>query len=174
VWIPNSHYAEAAGADDGLEAAYEYLQATIAPSLGVPEAMLHTYLEQGPRMLRFLHDRTRVRYESLGQYPDYFSDAPGARNGHRSMEPAPVDITQLHCGGERLRRTHAMMHMLNEIPISQKEAYCLVGQLPGWPCWRRRPPNSLRPDRPGSHRARRWACSGWYGKWAAAAWQRSI
>ena len=41
-------------------------------------------------MLDFLHERTRVRYESLAHYPDYWSSLPGAKHGHRSLEPAPV------------------------------------------------------------------------------------
>lgn len=131
VWIPCSHYAKAAGAEDSLEQALTYLRAT-TPEGAADELMQRHYLEQGPEMLQFMHDRTRMRYESLGQYPDYFSDAPGARNGHRSMEPQPVAITDLHDKGATLRPTHPMMYMMNHIPISQKEAYILVGQLKGW------------------------------------------
>src|SRR6476619_1667773 len=50
IWIPCSRYAKAAGADDSLDAARQYLQATIPAGL-VPDVLLDTYLEQGPRML---------------------------------------------------------------------------------------------------------------------------
>ena len=46
-------------------------------------------------MLRFLHDRTDVRYESLEHYPDYYTNMEGAREGHRSLEPSPVMASEL-------------------------------------------------------------------------------
>lgn len=131
VWIPCSHYAREAGAQDNPEDALNYLQAT-TPDGAVDEAMQRQFLASGPEMLRFMHDRTRMRYRSLGQYPDYFSDAVGARNGHRTMEPEPVDITALDDRGQSLRPTHPMMYMMKHIPISQRDAYVLVGQLKGW------------------------------------------
>lgn len=132
VWIPCSHYARDAGAtDDNLEDALKYLQATIPPEAS-SEEMLRTYLNNGPKMLRFMHDRTHMRYESLGQYPDYYNSAEGSREGHRTMEPAPFNITALENHGAELRLTHPMMYMANHIPISQKDAHVLVGQLKGW------------------------------------------
>ena len=132
VWIPCSHYAREAGAtDDNLEDALKYLQATIPPEAS-SEEMLRTYLENGPKMLRFMHDRTHMRYESLGQYPDYYNAAEGSREGHRTMEPAPFNITQLENRGAELRPTHPMMYMAGHIPISQKDAHVLIGQLKGW------------------------------------------
>lgn len=131
VWIPCSHYALEAGAEDNLEDALKYLQATI-PLEASSEEMLRTYLENGPRMLRFMHDRTHMRYESLGQYPDYYNSAEGSREGHRTMEPEPFNITRLENRGADLRPTHPMMYMANHIPIGQKDAHILVGQLKGW------------------------------------------
>ena len=64
IWVPNSHYAKAAGAEDSREAAKAYLTNTLFGE-DVPEALIDAYLENGPKMLRFLHDRTDVRYESL-------------------------------------------------------------------------------------------------------------
>ena len=94
VWVPCNRYAKAAGADDSLQAAREYLRQTI-PADQVPEEMLDTYIEQAPKMIDFLHERTRVRYISLHQYPDYYTDVEGSRSGHRSMEPEPIDIDEL-------------------------------------------------------------------------------
>jgi 3-oxosteroid 1-dehydrogenase len=131
VWIPCSHYARESGADDNLEDALKYLQATVPPEAS-SEEMLRTYLVNGPKMLRFMHDRTHMRYESLGQYPDYYNSAEGSREGHRTMEPAPFNITQLENRGAELRPTHPMMYMANHIPISQKDAHVLIGQLKGW------------------------------------------
>src|SRR3954468_19931844 len=56
IWIPWSHYAQEAGVKDSLEDAREYLRQTI-PESSVEPAMLDTYINAGPEMLRFLHDR---------------------------------------------------------------------------------------------------------------------
>ena len=82
IWIPVNHYAVEAGANDSLPDAKKYLMATLAGE-DVPEELIDNYVENGPRMLRFLHDRTDVRYESLEHYPDYYTNAEGAREGHR-------------------------------------------------------------------------------------------
>ncbi len=131
VWIPCNHYAVAAGAEDNIEDAMTYLQHTV-PEGAVPQEMHRTLLENGPRMLRFLADRTHASYISLGEYPDYYSDQPGARLGHRSVEPEPMDITRLSQEGDLLRSGHQMMLMLNRVPITQQEAHIFVAQLKGW------------------------------------------
>ena len=113
IWIPNTHYAQEAIAQDpafeadSFEAAREYLSNTI-PDV-VKQEMIDTYLEQGPKMLKFLHDRTRVRYESLALYPDYYSSCAGSRPGHRSLEPSPLMISELGDDWTNLMQTHHMM-----------------------------------------------------------------
>ena len=130
IWVPCNHYAQAAGADDSLAAAREYLRHTI-PSI-VPDAMLDTYLAEAPRMLQFLHDKTQVRYESLAHYPDYYSDLPGAKNGHRSLEPTPLMMSALGEDWRQLRQTHHMMYLFDRIAFTQKEAQVLITRGPGW------------------------------------------
>lgn len=131
IWVPCSHYTKEAGAQDSLEEAREYLRHAI-PDGTVDPAMLDAYIESGPQMLRFLHDRTQVRYESLEHYPDYYSDLPGAKNGHRSHEPAPVDMSLLGPEAEHLMPVHPMMRFLGRIGITQVEAQLLYVQAPGW------------------------------------------
>ena len=131
VWIPCNRYAKAAGAEDSLQDAREYLRQTI-PSNDVPGEMLDTYTEAGPQMIDFLHERTRVRYMSLEHYPDYYTDLPGARQGHRSMEPEPVDASELGEDFAHLRLTHHMMRLFGRIHFTQTEAVPLTARLPGW------------------------------------------
>lgn len=131
VWIPCNRYAREAGAQDSLKEASEYLQGTIPPD-AVPGEMIDTYLREGPRMIDFLHERTRVRYQSLAHYPDYWSFFPGAKHGHRSMEPEPVNRDVLGTESSRLRDTHHMMWMFDRIAFTQVEAQTLMAQMPGW------------------------------------------
>ena len=131
VWIPCNRYALEAGAQDSFEEARDYLQRTIPPD-AVPPEMLDTYLREGPKMIGFLHERTRVRYQTLAHYPDYWSFLPGAKSGHRSMEPEPVYRNVLGAEGPRLRDTHHMMWMFDRIAFTQVEAQVLMVQMPGW------------------------------------------
>jgi len=131
VWIPCNRYARESGAEDSLEDAREYLRQTI-PGNDVPGEMLDTYIEQGPKMIDFMHERTRVRYESLEHYPDYYTDLPGARQGHRSLDPAPVEASELGEDFQHIHLSHHMMRLFGHIHFTQTEAAVLTARTPGW------------------------------------------
>ena len=131
VWVPCNRYAVAAGAEDSLAKAKTYLLNCLQPGQ-VPEAILDTYLREAPRMIDFLHQRTRVRYVTLEHYPDYYTDLEGSMPGHRSMEPEPINADTLGKEFRLLRRSHPMMHLGGRICITQVEAALLMAQLPGW------------------------------------------
>ena len=131
VWIPCNRYAMAAGASDSFEEGKEYLKHTI-PAEDVPEEMIDAYLHNGPKMLDFLHERTHMRYVTLAHYPDYYTDHPGAKNGHRSIEPEPFTASRLGADFDTLTPTHHMMHMMGIIPITQVEAQIFTAQQKGW------------------------------------------
>jgi 3-oxosteroid 1-dehydrogenase len=131
IWIPCSRPAQAAGAKDSYEEALQYVKGS-TPAGAVPEGMQETYLREGPKMLDFLQARTRVRYESLAHYPDYWSNLPGAKHGHRSLEPAPLARSVLGADAKKLRDTHHMMWMFDRIAMTQVDAQVLMAQLPGW------------------------------------------
>lgn len=131
VWIPCNRYAKAEGAQDSIEDAHKYLRQLITEE-EVPEYQLQAFLENGPKMVDFLHERTQVRYVSLEHYPDYYTNLEGARVGHRSMEPEVFAADKLGDEWRRLRRTHPMMHLGGLIGITQVEAALLIGQQPGW------------------------------------------
>ncbi len=131
VWIPGNRYAKEAGAEDSAQKAKTYLRQLITEE-EVPDYQLDAFLENGPKMVDFLHERTRVRYVTLEHYPDYYTDLEGAMHGHRSMEPETINADQLGDEWRRLRRTHLMMHLGGVIGFTQVEAAALVGQAPGW------------------------------------------
>jgi 3-oxosteroid 1-dehydrogenase len=131
VWIPGNRYARAAGADDSADRARTYLRQLITEE-EVPAYQLDAFLENGPKMVDFLHERSRVRYVTLAHYPDYYTNLEGAMEGHRSMEPETFSAHELGDEWRRLRRTHPMMHLAGVIGITQVEAALLIGQQPGW------------------------------------------
>ena len=131
VWIPNNRYANEATDQDSPEHAKAYLMGCL-PLDKVPEEMIDTYLENGPKMVDFLHERTQVRYVTLEHYPDYYQECDGAMPGHRSMEPETINADELGVHANTLRRTHHMMHLFGRIGFTQVEAALLMSQLPGW------------------------------------------
>lgn len=131
VWIPCNRYAQQAGAEDSIAQARKYLRQLIAEE-EVPDYQLDAYLENGPKMVEFLHQRTRSRYVSLEHYPDYYTNLEGAMHGHRSMEPETFNADELGDEWRSLRRTHPMMHLAGVVGITQVEAALLIGQQPGW------------------------------------------
>jgi 3-oxosteroid 1-dehydrogenase len=131
VWIPGNRYARAAGAEDSVDKARTYLRQLITEE-EVPAYQLDAFLENGPKMVDFLHERSRVRYVTLEHYPDYYTNLEGAMEGHRSMEPETFSAHELGDEWRRLRRTHPMMHLGGVIGITQVEAALLIGQQPGW------------------------------------------
>lgn len=131
IWIPGSHYAQQEGAEDSLEQARLYLQHALAGE-DIPPELIESYLVNAPKMLKFMHDRTHVRYQSLAHYPDYYSTLPGAKPGHRSLEPEPVNASVLGSHFRYLIFTHHMMRMFGLIHFTQVEAQVLMLRLPGW------------------------------------------
>ena len=131
VWVPCNRYAMAAGAEDSLAKAKTYLSNCL-PEGQAPEHLVDCYLQNAPKMVDFLHRRTRVRYVTLAHYPDYYTDLEGSMPGHRSMEPEPIAASELGREFRLLRRSHPMMHLGGVIGITQVEAALLMAQLPGW------------------------------------------
>lgn len=130
IWIPCSHYAQDAGAQDSIAEAQQYLDQTLAGE-DIPPELVSSYLENGPKMLRFMHDRTDMRYDSLDHYPDYYTTLPGAKTGHRSLEPTPIHASELGDDYKNLTYTHHMIRMFGVIHFTQVEAQVLMLKLPG-------------------------------------------
>ena len=89
----SADWLRAYGVEHGVPAmGRELTDATIPAE--VPRGLLDAYLDDAPRMIDFLHRRTRVRYRTLPQYPDYYSQLPGAKSGsaklgNRKSLPSP-------------------------------------------------------------------------------------
>ena len=130
VWVPNNRYAKEAGASDSFEEAFEYLDKSI-PQADVDRNMLRSYLKNSPKMVDFLHNNTRLKYISLEKYSDYYSDKPGAKLGHRSMEPEEIMRSDLGHDMDKLR-PDGCMYAFYKFAITQVEGQVLIGKLKGW------------------------------------------
>ncbi|GAB2845745.1 hypothetical protein GCM10027277_12380 [Pseudoduganella ginsengisoli] len=130
IWIPNNHLGEQAGANDSFEEALTYVHACVAPHFN--ESRVKAYLHAGPRLVRYLHERTRVRFTALPHYADYFQHKPCAKPGFRSLDPAPFDAAQL--GEDFLLQRPPLGATLigGRLSMTQTEARLILGKHPGW------------------------------------------
>lgn len=126
LWVPCNHYALEAGAQDSVEDAATYLRHTLPAD--AEWGRIEAYLRAGPEMVRFLHERIGARYVSRGEYPDYFTTVPGARLGHRLLEPETFMLDELGEEAEHLEPTHPQIGLFGLIGITQREAHELVGE----------------------------------------------
>ncbi|MCP2339974.1 FAD-dependent oxidoreductase [Actinomadura rupiterrae] len=104
IWVPGNLYLEHQGLGDSPEKARAYLDATVGDR--VPAERKDAYLERGPEMVRFLHDRTRhVRFEYVRGYSDYYPERAGGFGQGRTVEPPVFDLRKLKGLRATMRRT---------------------------------------------------------------------
>ncbi|MGH9356582.1 MAG: FAD-dependent oxidoreductase, partial [Terriglobia bacterium] len=102
VWIPGNLQQESIGIHGDTEAARQYLDALIDGR--AERSLRETFLAAGPKMLRYLEQRTDVRFTIYPHYPDYRQELPGAAEGGRPLEPLPFDGRTL---GKHFNRVRA-------------------------------------------------------------------
>ena len=131
VWIPNNRYAKAAGCEDSLEQARDYIRAVSPPGV-IRDEMIEAYIVHGPSVIDYLHDNTRARYVNLAHYPDYFPAEPGGKLGNRSMEPEPLHASALGGDFRALLDQHPQTQLPFGVNFTQVEGQVLLGALSGW------------------------------------------
>jgi 3-oxosteroid 1-dehydrogenase len=87
LWLPCA--GDGNGDAAGRESAREYLHACIG--VGAQTRKIDAYLDSGGELLRFLHERTRVRLDAVPVHPDYLQSLPGATLGGRAFAPREFD-----------------------------------------------------------------------------------
>lgn len=125
LWIPNHGLG---GEADDDEDAMLYLRSIMRGA--VREDRVRAYVDNGRKAAAFLNEEgLRLRY--YPGWPDYFSDAPGAR-ATRSLLPEVVDGAAL---GEELlliRSQPSAFRLLNRYTLDLEQAFALAAQPRGW------------------------------------------
>jgi len=130
IWIPLNHHIEEAGGKDNYDDALTYLEAC-TQGQSSPQR-LRAYLEHAPRMLRYLEERTRVRYYALSRYADYFQRLPGAMPGYRALDPMPFDGAALGDEFARLRPPSPGTLVGGRVAVTSGEAHTMWTRSRGW------------------------------------------
>lgn len=131
IWIPQNMHAINNGAQDSFKDAFAYLEAT-TPAEEFNPHLVSTFLNKGPEMVRFLDKETDVAYQSMGHYPDYFADAPGAKLGDRALEPVPFSGDKLEKDYFKLHPSNPMTVLFGRYAIDFDQVHAFSTQAPGW------------------------------------------
>jgi len=90
TWVPANHHMLAAGIHDSAEETLTYLRATAPDGWAKDEDELWQVLAgQSAPMLRFLEDKTPLRFE-LVNHPDFYAQAPGGKLYGRMVSPTLI------------------------------------------------------------------------------------
>lgn len=131
LWIPKNHHQTEAGIDDSDEDIVAYLD-SLSPGALDPET-LWAFMENGPEMVRFLEEKTPVRFHAFADFPDYQPYMPGAkRDGGRSLDNDAFSFERLGKWAGRVNPTkmaypvrgslmEAIQGSLDEATLAERE-----------------------------------------------------
>lgn len=132
LWIPNNPYQVEAGIADSDDEVVAYLDA-LAPGQLDPET-LGAFLEGGPELIRYLIEKTPVRFHAYADFPDYQPYLPGAKpDGGRSLDNEAFSFATLGKWATRVNPTkmaypvrgslmEAIQGTLDEATLAEREA----------------------------------------------------
>lgn len=105
TWVPANHHMLAAGIQDSAEETLTYIRAVSPPGWADTEDELWQALaEQSAPMLRFLEDKTPLRFE-LVNHPDFYVEAPGGKLFGRMVSPTLISRYVLGRWWNRVRKS---------------------------------------------------------------------
>jgi succinate dehydrogenase/fumarate reductase flavoprotein subunit len=130
VWIPGNAGMAALGHDDSREKAMAYLHATVGNHLRTD--VVEAFLDEGPRMVRFLEERAGLRLIPRAISPDYKPELDGAMQGGRSMDPEPFDGRQLGALFPALRSPYASFLVFGGMMVNRKDIDALLSATRSW------------------------------------------
>lgn len=125
LWLPLNGMA----ADDSFDKAYTYLKAAAGDT--TTDGKLRAYLESAGEMIRYVHEKTALRYELCAGYADYYQEMPGALVTGRAMGPQPFNGALLGDEINRLRPTHPGSTLMG-IGMTIPESNDMATKAPGW------------------------------------------
>lgn len=131
IWVPNSHLAKQAGAEDTEADAFRYIRALA--DVSVPDSLIMAYVREAPRMLEWVERNSQVRYLSI-PYTDYHAELPGGKLGYRTHLPTPLDGEMLGDDVLTMRQSSPAASLFGRINWSLGETQQLLFRPPGW--WR--------------------------------------
>jgi 3-oxosteroid 1-dehydrogenase len=132
LWIPGNHHQLEAGIEESDDDVVAYLD-SLAPGALDPET-LGAFMEQGPELIRYLAEKTPVRFHAYADFPDYQPYMPGAKpDGGRSLDNDAFSYERLGKWAARVNPSkmayplrgslmEAVAGTLTEVMLAEREA----------------------------------------------------
>ena len=125
IWIPNNHLMKESGLKDSAEEGLVYLKHITAGL--VSEQRLRAYVESGAEMVRYLEEHSRVRFQVVPGYSDYYPRVDGSKSGGgRTIEPVPFSAWKLGSERKLMRPLHPQARLLGRIMATAYDAHCMM------------------------------------------------
>ncbi|CAB1370821.1 FAD-binding protein [Denitratisoma oestradiolicum] len=124
LWIPLNGAVE-----DSYESAFTYMKTAAAGT--TTDSKIRAYLDSAKEMIRFVNDKTALRYQVSTGYADYYPDVPCALDMGRAMEPVPFDGALLGEEIHKLRPSHPGVTLMG-IGMTIPESNVMATKAPGW------------------------------------------
>ena len=128
IWIPCNHLMAEHGQSDTPQAALTYLKECVGAD--VSETRLAQYVSKAPEMLKFMEDKSDVKFVST-PYADYFPDREGGKDGWRTLDPIPMSATKLGNEFFNMRPPHPQT-IFGGFTITVNEAKVIITRSKGW------------------------------------------
>lgn len=128
IWVPNNHLMAVHGERDTKAAALSYLQSCIGDEVSAKR--IETFVEEAPKMLKFLEERSEVKFVAT-PYADYYPDLDGSKDGYRTLDPLPISAGKLGDIFLKIREPHPQT-VFSGFLITVNEGKRLLTRAPGW------------------------------------------
>ena len=128
IWIPCNYLRDEQGRPDSREAALQYLTACAGSEVSAER--LAAYVEQAPRMLKYLAEHSQVQFYANPQ-PDYYPELPGADEGWRTLYPVPVSAAVLGRAFFDVRPPNRQTTFMGFV-LTPQEGRVLMRRTKGW------------------------------------------
>lgn len=129
IWVPCNHLMQKAGLADSPDEALTYLKAVTAGR--VPEERLRAYVGAAPEMVRYLEKESRVRFQLVAGYSDYYPSLPGARpGGGRTIEAMPLNAGKLGRLWAQMQPLPSQARLFGKMMATASDAHRMVDASP--------------------------------------------
>lgn len=118
AWVPGNHHRVGPGAEDSALIAEKFLRGALGEHYD--EAKISAFLAAAPAMLRFMEERSEVRF-APSTLPDYRTDCDGWRSG-RSVLTQDYDGRRLGAALESLRQPLDALVLFGSMQVSGVDA----------------------------------------------------
>lgn len=93
TWAPNTRLATTVGAEDSADNVLTFLDNAVGNRSS--RALREAFVENAPKAIHALMDKTVAQFRAYPRHPDYLSELEGSSVNGRALEPVPFDASAL-------------------------------------------------------------------------------